>query len=535
LRDRRRETAALAGRFRVALLALALGALAAPAAAGRVVVVGIDGGSWNLIDEGLARGELPAFAALAARGVTAELVTVPPVISPAVWTTIATGRSPAAHGVTHFYVTREDVRVPTAFERLAALGLRVGLYDWLVTWPPRSLPGGFVVPGWLRQDERIEPADAFARAGVTPYLYTNELETREAHAENALREAREKPARFTALVRAFDAQVAAVTFYALDEASHRFWRAAFPVEFEEPAREDERRFVGTIGETLRALDRALALIQASLSPDDHLIVVSDHGFRAGTAQNVWVTDVRAWLRASGIDPEREGFAVAGGFGRFVVRVPPGPFAEREATLERARAWALSARTPAGEPLFQVDPLDVAARPAGHERSWAEWARQLGVRAFLWWNSVELTRPAHAYLFATPRGELLDALWPDGRIRLGEREAPLAELAHPDAFSGAHDPTGILLAAGPAFRSRSERLVFSVLEVAPLLHYLAGTALPDDLERPLREDLLDAAWLAAHPPRRIEAASLPALDASPSGERLDLERTRERLRGLGYVE
>ena len=70
-----------------------------------------------------------------------------PLFSPPVWTSIATGRSPEAHGVDFFYANRFSIKVPTIWERLAAGGVRVGLYDYLVTWPPREYPGGFVVPG----------------------------------------------------------------------------------------------------------------------------------------------------------------------------------------------------------------------------------------------------------------------------------------------------------------------------------------------------------------------------------------------------
>ena len=79
---------------------------------------------------------------------------------------------------------------------MAAAGRRVGLYDWLVTWPPRTLPGGFVIPGWLRRDERVTPPDLFARAGLTPYFYAvDRFRTRESWRENARRELREKPVR----------------------------------------------------------------------------------------------------------------------------------------------------------------------------------------------------------------------------------------------------------------------------------------------------------------------------------------------------
>ncbi|MFP8881794.1 MAG: alkaline phosphatase family protein, partial [Myxococcota bacterium] len=94
-----------------------------------VTLIGVDGASWNLIDPMLASGELPNIAALIARGATANLETVEPVTSPVVWTSIATGRSPAAHGVTDFFATRLSIRAPSSFERLAHSGLRVGLYD----------------------------------------------------------------------------------------------------------------------------------------------------------------------------------------------------------------------------------------------------------------------------------------------------------------------------------------------------------------------------------------------------------------------
>ena len=71
------------------------------AQAGRVVLVGIDGASWPVIDGMIAEGALPAYADLARRGVSAELATVEPVVSPVVWTSLATGRMPEAVSYTH--------------------------------------------------------------------------------------------------------------------------------------------------------------------------------------------------------------------------------------------------------------------------------------------------------------------------------------------------------------------------------------------------------------------------------------------------
>ena len=156
-----------------------------------------------MIDPLVAEGALPSFAKLAADGVQAELETVEPVNSPTVWTSIATGRSPSAHGISNFLQTALDRKVPTVFERLAAAGRRVGLYDYLVTWPPTALPNGFMIPGWTQRDAAREPPDVFARAGLKPpYRYSLDgLRLRDEYLENARRELARKAPQWRALAR----------------------------------------------------------------------------------------------------------------------------------------------------------------------------------------------------------------------------------------------------------------------------------------------------------------------------------------------
>lgn len=515
------------------LLALAV----AQPASGRVVLIGVDGGSWNLIDPGIASGALPHLARLAARGVTGNLATVEPVNSPTVWTTIATGRSPAAHGITSFYATRLALRAPTIWERLAAQGVRVGSYDWLMTWPPLELPGGFAIPGWLRRDAATSPVAVFERAGLTPYVYSNrDLRSRAEVVASIERELREKPGRFVKLLESYDVAVGAVTFYAMDASGHRFWRAAFPEQFDGPARPDDARFASVIPDALRALDDAIGQISGSLGPDDTVLVVSDHGFEADPegARNVWVTRVAAWLAHADLEPARDAFTINPGFSRVVARVHPGPFAEREATLERLGAWLESATTEAGEPLYDVYRVDVAERPEGHERAFGEWLRQLAVRGFLWWAGALSDQPAHAWIFGVPRAGALDPLWPDGTVRVDGERWPLARLAHPDEFSGRHDPTAIFLAAGPAIRAQRERIELSVLDVAPLVFHLAGQALPDDLEGELPRAVLEPGWLERHPVRTVPAGKFTPAGGSDPEAIADGELS-ERLRSLGYLE
>jgi predicted AlkP superfamily phosphohydrolase/phosphomutase len=94
-------------------LLCALILLSADASLARVFVIGIDGGSWNVIDPMLEAGELPALQALIEKGGSANLETVEPLTSPVVWTSIATGRRPESHGITDFFSTRATIAVPT--------------------------------------------------------------------------------------------------------------------------------------------------------------------------------------------------------------------------------------------------------------------------------------------------------------------------------------------------------------------------------------------------------------------------------------
>jgi hypothetical protein len=512
-------------------------ALAAPAQA-RVVLIGIDGGSWNLIDAGWRTGELPNLRAVAARGVQARLATVEPTNSPTIWTTIATGRSPGAHGVTHFYATRHAIRTPVVFESLARQGLRVGLYDYLVTWPPPELTNGFVIPGWMRRSPSVTPADVFARAGLTPYSYSSEqLREPEAVVANLRLETAEKAPRFVRLLQHFDLDLGAVTFYAMDSSSHRFWHAAFPSDFsgEVPAAPPEQR--AAIGEALRGIDRAVGTIAAALAPGDTLILVSDHGFRADPrgVRRKWVTHLARPLAGAGL--AARGARVVTGWREVVVDLGPEPSGDREQALGALRALLEDAATQSGEALFEVSVTRRAPR-AG----WFDWAFD-SIEALLADPGEPLASPdSYATLYASVREDAVASVWPNGRVRIGGREVAARELFHAVDFSGEHDPIGIFLAAGGPIVPRAERGQLSVLDIAPLLLVLLGRPVPAALEGRAPLDWLTPEFVRAHPLRRVaqDDTLAPAEALRTGAERpgrpstSDAELT-EQLRSLGYAE
>lgn len=519
----------------VLALVLGVGAAAGAPAQARVVLLGIDGASWSVIDPLLAAGELPELAALLARGAGAELETVEPVISPVVWTSIATGRSPAAHGISGFVSTRLQLATPTVFERLAAAGLRVGLYEYLVTWPPPALPGGFVVPDWMRRDARVWPADVWERADVEPYVVDYDgIYSREQHAAGVVQELARKPPTWLALARAFDLDVGAVTIYALDRTCHRFWREAYPG--------DEASALPREGSLLRRamgdLDGGVGAVARSLGPEDTLLVASDHGFRGGEERHVWVGRTRPHLARAGLDEQRDAFTLIREWGTIVARVHPGPFDARDAVLDRLAGFFESARGPGGEALLDVQIVDAVERPAGRRRPFTARIWQAGFKlAARVLFGARFEDPAHGWVVARFEADAMERLWPDATVSLAGETLRADRLAYRETFDGTHDPTAVFIAAGGPIRQRAGRGRLSVLDLAPLLVYLAGQPIPDDLEGELPRDWIDPAYLAAHPPRSIAAELAPRLapsDTTPAPAVGDAEML-ERLRSLGYLE
>lgn len=137
-----------------------------------LIVVGWDGGDWKLLDDLIKRGILPNLAAFVAKGRSWDLDSFNPMISPLVWTTIATGRSPLDHGVADFQeldkksgvrlpISSWSRKVPAVWNVASARGLKVGVVGWWATWPAEKV-NGFLVSD--RASPVLFPPDALVNS-----------------------------------------------------------------------------------------------------------------------------------------------------------------------------------------------------------------------------------------------------------------------------------------------------------------------------------------------------------------------------------
>ena len=120
-------------RFEAVRILLLAGALLAAgchlgASPGRVVVLGLDGIDPEVVDLLLSEGQLPNFARMRQGGAYGRLRSQKPLLSPVVWTTIATGKSPLAHGISHFVAVNPQILLhlgQVSFIDSAGLGMLV--------------------------------------------------------------------------------------------------------------------------------------------------------------------------------------------------------------------------------------------------------------------------------------------------------------------------------------------------------------------------------------------------------------------------
>jgi predicted AlkP superfamily phosphohydrolase/phosphomutase len=285
-------------------------------ASGPLLVVGIDGADWDLVQPWIDAGELPALAALQCDGEWGRAVsTTPPATFPA-WTSFATASEPAAHGVFDFtrrhgygvrFVSARDRAVPTVWSRLADAGRRVCVYNLPAAYPPDRLREGVFISGFdTPVATAIDPSfvhptslhrELTRRFGPLVISDLNEVRIGPGwHAralDTLLRDiARRGEIALHLLARApWDAFF--VLFGESDTAGHHFWwlhDAASPRHRAGPLRDALLR-------VYRAIDACLARLVDALPAGATVLVLSDHGMGgAGTR----VVSINRFLADAGL-------------------------------------------------------------------------------------------------------------------------------------------------------------------------------------------------------------------------------------------
>ncbi|HVP57573.1 MAG TPA: tetratricopeptide repeat protein, partial [bacterium] len=315
----------------------------------KVFILGLDAYDW-LISEAVAKARgLPNIERLKREGSWGNLRSIEPLVSPLIWTTMATGVTPDVHGIIDFLEkdegTGEEVpatsdlrRVPAIWNIASLFGLKSGFVGWLATYPAEEVDG-FIVsdrvayhmfdPAWTTGHAATPTKgltwppsilDEIRPLLVAPATVDKELP---AYIHGPIGQLKTKfdpldpVSDLRIIVSGYETyrgiieklypverpDLAGVYFEFTDSACHLFMRYMNP-PMPGVSAADAAKYGDGIAATYVEADRLLGEILAMIDDRTVLVIVSDHGFKSGDLRpmsdsRIGVGQATDWHRMNG--------------------------------------------------------------------------------------------------------------------------------------------------------------------------------------------------------------------------------------------
>ncbi len=292
----------------------------------RVLLFGIDGLTFRVLDPLIERGLLPNFQRVRDQGVQSILKSVTPPMTPPAWMSISTGLPSAGHGVYDFWEYERGEQGPMAhvvthrkggkaiWNILSEWGKRVLVANVPLTYPPEPV-NGIMLSGYMAPD--TQAAITYPAAFREELLqavpeYQIDLDPAVSGGQvgdplaATLKMTKERLAMFRLLLeKPWDFCFLACS--GADRIQHLRW-------------DEIMAFHPQAVAYYQMLDEALGMMFANMRDDDLLMIVSDHGFR-GVRRKFYIHE---YLYRRGLlkmrDEQKRKRAELLGFARGIVRM-----------------------------------------------------------------------------------------------------------------------------------------------------------------------------------------------------------------------
>ena len=286
----------------------------------RLIILGLDGATFDLILPWAAEGKLPAFARLLSTGSHAPLQSVIHPFTAQAWSSMVTGANAGKHrifdfwerdfGVYGFRLTNASYRAaPALWKLISQVGRRVIVVNVPMTYPPEPV-NGLLISGWdtpglgaaYTYPESLK-AELPELAGQPYVIVPDDWKWSAAgRGDAALAELlREVDVRMTVVRKLMAREPWDLCFFVVsapDGAAHFLWKyhdASHPLH---DAAEAARTFTADpMLQVYQRVDHHLAVLLDGLPPDTRVILVSDHG--EGPLGDVEI-HLNLWLAQQGL-------------------------------------------------------------------------------------------------------------------------------------------------------------------------------------------------------------------------------------------
>lgn len=540
----------------------------------KVLVIGLDGATLDVIRPMAEAGKLPVLSKLMNEGVWGELESTIPAITAPAWVSMMTGVNPGKHGVYFFLdklhlnygfgrtVGTGDIKFPPIWSILNENKRKVAFVNAPITYPPVKVDGvmisGMFIPEgaddlsypknlyselvkrlgkYVINDWTLEGVGMFRRNEAKPAHYDRVIE-----GVAEVNESRKEAALIILEEKEWD--YAMVVFTATDRMQHLFWKSMGP--------DGNQRYKDAIYNCYMQADKDVGELIAKAGKDTTVMITSDHGF--GPLKKLFY--LNKWLEEIGMLKLKEGM----GFTKrrivwpslhaivnrlFSIPLPewckrlkfpvPVKVARAKDELidwERTKAYGnpcgININLRGREPYGSVDPSE---REEVLEKIEVEFKKLRDDSGELVCDWIRRREEVHTGPFVDEAVDLYFAIKGEAYLQNAKLdqsskwgEAPLS--------SGMHRKNGVFIMKGPHCR-KGLHIKASIIDVTPTILYLMGVPLLDEMDGRILEEGISDGFLSSNKIKKTHAR-----EQSDAGGQIysddDEQKIKESLEGLGYI-
>ncbi|MFC1667684.1 alkaline phosphatase family protein [Candidatus Omnitrophota bacterium] len=507
----------------------------------KIVFMGFDGLEWSIIDELLKEDKMPTFDKLLRNSSYGNLkMPHGAALSPALWTTMATGRSPGIHGILDHIVHEDDSyepvvvrsyhrKVKALWNMLTERERKVGVINYFATWPPEEINGFIVSNNALSglDGNDVYPSNLAKEIDllIEPFKVVNDNNNfLEKHATRADFEMDILPVMSQYLYQKLNKDLDLFIVYSRypDRIQHFFWKFMEPEYFQHPVwrltPELIERYGNIIKDMYQKIDTIVEGMLEHIDKDTIVIVCSDHGFeRKSNHPHVRLDNLDQLLEAIGFLTFNE--------------------SDKEIDFSKTKAYHYQV---ASQPYVFIGINLKVQNPHGIVESGDEYAQvkkalinalssltvvETGKRLFNEVKDMTFER-AHIGLSKEKNIDLLKQ-----HVKINENIYSLDRFFNFENISGQHkNHKGVFMIYGKNIKRAQLIKDAHMLDITPTILYLLGLAIARDMEGKILVQAIDEDFIRKNPIKYIST-----YEDKGEYERKEQREQLEMLRSLGYIQ
>jgi predicted AlkP superfamily phosphohydrolase/phosphomutase len=543
----------------------------------KLVIIGLDGAPFSLIQRWAEEGILPNLKKLIGGGAFGPLMSSYLPETPIAWNSIVTGKNAGKHGVYDWGERAEgsyDIGVslsysckePPLWEIIGEEGKKVGIFNVPLTYPPKPL-NGFLVSGFDTPSTKVcftypDSLSGEIRSRIKDYVLSNrEAYTRgteRKYVDGLLYTLQKKEAAALYLIDRYEVDFSLYVFMEIDHLHHKLWRL-----IEEGSEEGRRLFQ----EVYRRMDETVGKIVNRFDEETTFLVVSDHG--GGSLEgimfiNKWLME-QGWLKLkeepslylksllsrTDLVPKVYRLLCKFGLGKLGKLLPVSVqynlatsfISYENIDWEQTKAYAfgeygqifvnLKGREPQGivEPGGEYEQLlkEISKRllKLVHPRTGEKVIKEVLRKEELYHGPMLEKAPDLSFA-------IMDFRY-DSSVKFGLGIKGIFGMPEFED-SGTHRREGILIAYGKGIKSNFNIEGATLVNIAPLALYLLNLPIPGDMDGKVLATMFKEDWIKSHPIRHKEKESKNlSLETKGGLSPEEMEMVKKKLRGLGYLD